>query len=426
MRTVVFDYLIFFLGFSFWTFSEPLQVVVKGESVLLIDADTDAILFEKEAYTPHYPASTTKIATALYTLKFKQEALSDLITVEQEALATVSQEVKRQSHYALPAYWLEPDGKQIGLRRGEAFTLKQLLEGMLIYSGNDASNVIAQALGNTIPDFMNQVNAYLKEIGCRQTHFCNPHGLHHPQHQTTAYDLALMAKEALKIPIFREIVSSVRFTRPKTNKQKGAIFLQSNRLLRPGPFYYSKAIGIKTGYHAKAKHTLVGAARSEDRTLIAVLLGYQDRDQMFRDAIKLFDTAFNQPKIRRTFLKAGIQKFNLFLHQANQSLQTYLMEDLTLDYYPAEDPQPDCKLKWHVLTLPIKKDQNVGELYLFSKNGQLLKKTPILAWQDVQLKWPYNWMTAFREFVHQYPFLSWTTLIMLISLIMVSFWFLFK
>ncbi len=372
--------------------AEPLKVEIKGEAAILMNAQSGVILFEHEAFVSHYPASTTKIATALYALTLKEAELNTLIIAEQDSLAVVTQEVKRQSKDMLPAYWLEPDGMHIGIKKGESLTLLDLLKGMLIPSGNDAANVIAQALGPSIPRFMEALNGYLKEIGCQHTHFCNPHGLHNPHHQTTAYDLALITKEALKNSVFCNIVAQTRFIRPKTNKQAATTLLQTNRLIRPGKFYYAKAIGVKTGYHAKAKNTFIGAAKANGRTLIVVLLGYQDRNAIFQDAIKLFEAAFNQPKVQRIFLKSGPQTFTQSYPHANHLLQTYLSEDLILNYYPAEDPQAKCLLYWHPLTLPILKDQKVGELHLVSKEGKILKQITLWASENVHLAWPYRWL----------------------------------
>ena len=203
-----------------------------------------------------------------------------------------------------------------------------------------------------------------------------------------------MAKEGLKYPQFCEIVAKTRFIRPKTNKQAATTLLQTNRLLRPGKLYYSKAIGVKTGYHAKAKHNLVAASRDDGRTLVAVLLGYKERSAMFEDAAKLFETAYNQPKVQRIYLKAGPQSFSLNLPQTRNPLQTYLSDSLSLDFYPAEDPQAKCLLYWNNLKPPIAKDQVVGELQLASADGAVLKRTSLLAAHDVKLSWPHNWLSA--------------------------------
>jgi D-alanyl-D-alanine carboxypeptidase (penicillin-binding protein 5/6) len=367
--------------------AEPLQVDIQGEAGLLMNAQSGAILFEQEAFTPRYPASTTKVATALYALKLKGEELDLPIEAEQESLVSVTQEAKRKSNFTLPGYWLEPDGTNIGIKKGEILTLHDLLRGLLIPSGNDAANVIAQALGPSIPQFMEGLNAYLQEIGCEQTFFCNPHGLHDAKHQTTPYDLALIMREALKNPVFCDIIAQSRFVRPKTDKQAATTLLQGNRLMRPGKFHYAKAIGGKTGYHAKAKNTFVGAAQSNGRTLIVVLFGYSERQAIFQDAIKLFDAAFNQPKVQRRYVKAGPQPFTQDLLRANCPLHTYLEEALSLDYYPAEDPEAKCLLYWETLELPVLKDQKVGELHLVNKEGRVLKKVALLASEEVNLTW---------------------------------------
>lgn len=385
------------LLFSLHLSAEPLQFQIQGNAAIVMNAESGQTLFQHEAYRQHYPASTTKVATALYVLKEYGHLLEMPIEAEQEALTTMSQEGKRKSENTGAAYWLEPDGMHIGIKKGEILRLHDLLKGMLIPSGNDAANVIAHALGPQIPLFMDRLNTYLQELGCEKTYFCNPHGLHHPQHQTTAYDLALITKEALKYPLFCEAVAQTRFIRPKTNKQSATTLLQTNRLLRPGKHYYAKAIGVKTGYHAKAKKTLIAAAQSEGRTLIIVLLGYPDRQAIFGDAIKLFEMAFNQPKVQRIFFNAGPQTFTTVIPRATP-LQTYFSDPLTLDYYPAEDPQAKCLLYWHTLEPPILKHQQVGELQLVSASGNVLKKVPLLAAEEVRLRWPYSWLKALSFF----------------------------
>lgn len=399
-------------------YAEPLQLDIQGEAGILLNAETGSILFEKEAYALHYPASTTKVATALYVLKKKKNAIEDMVVAKQDALVSVAPDVKRKSNYTLPAYWNESDGTHIGLKVGEEMSLHDLLKGMMICSGNDAANVIAQSVSGTIPQFMNELNEFLKEMGCECTYFCNPHGLHHPEHQTTAYDLALMAKEALKDPVFCEIVSQARFIRPKTNKQKATTLLQGNRLLRAGKFYYSKAIGIKTGYHSKAKHNLIGAARQGERVLIAVLLGYQQRDHLFQDAIRLFEMAFNQPKVQRTFLASGPQKFTQLLPHSNRALTTYLPENMSLEYFPAEEPEVKCLLYWDPLYLPIEKDQKVGEVHLVTSSEVVLKRLPLLAAEAVQYKWPYQWISWMESLTYSYW--SWMGMILLFLIFLID------
>ncbi len=418
--------LIFIYWHSFGCWGEPLKYTICGEAALLMNAETGAILFEKNARVSKFPASTTKVATALYALHLLGPDLNAKVIAEAESLKSLSQELKIKSNFNLPGYWLEPDGTHIGIKVGEELSFRELLEGTLIASGNDASNVIAQALGPTIPKFVAGLNAYLKEIGCQNTKYYNPHGLHHPQHTTTAYDLAWMTKLALNNPIFSEIVAMRRFNRPKTNKQNAATFLQSNRLLRPGSFYYPKAIGVKTGYHSRAKKTFIGAARFENRTLIAVLLGYKDRNAIFSEAIKLFDTAFNQPKVERIYLKKGPQSFTQQISHGDRLLETSLIENFSLSYYPAEEPEVKCFLHWNELNLPIIQGQQVAELQLMTIEGKLLKRTQLFASNHVRRVWPYNWLANLNEFYGAHPFISGIYILALLTSIGGSFWMIYR
>lgn len=362
----------------------PLKTTVSAEGAILINADTGAVLFEYQADKPLYPASVTKMATALYALNRGGIHLDTVITAEGEALTPTTEAAKKRSNYKDPAYWLETDGTHIGLKRGEQMSLHDLLYGIMLASGNDAANVVAQYIAGSVSQYMADVNAYLQELGCTSTHLCNPHGLHHPDHVSTARDLALIAREGLKNPIFREIVATVRHTRPKTNLQEPSTLLQGNLLLRKGPNYYGKAIGIKTGYHSRARHNIAAAARQGDRTLIAVLMQNPDRKEMFKEAVKLFELAFQQPKVERTYLESGPQPFALKLPGSNKAIETFLPESITYSYYPAEEPNMRAVLFWdEKLSLTIKKGQRVGEIRLIAEEGRIVQQIPLFANNDV-------------------------------------------
>lgn len=413
-----------FYLFALSVFCEPLSFDIKGDAAILINAESGAILFEKNAHTALYPASTTKIATALFALSLlKNNDLQTLVVAEPESLKKVTEATKKKLDYQMPGYWLEPDGTNIRLQPYEELSYQNLLEGMLIPSGNDAANVIAQALGPTIPVFVTKLNQFLKEQGCVETTYYNPHGLHHPEHVTTAYDLAHMTAIALKNPVFCDIVKKTRFQRPQTNLQLPATFLQGNRLLRAGQLHYAPAIGVKTGYHSKAKKTFVGAAQIGDRRLILVLLGYKDKNAIFEQAINIFDTAFNQSQVEQTFLRAGPQNYHLNLPHAKNKLLTHTVNDLTMTYYPAEESAVKCYLKWELPVLPIKKNQKVGELYLMASNEKIINKVDLLALQSVKKAWPYNWLGNLENFYINHPFISISYLLLLLCCIGFSFWF---
>lgn len=238
------------------------------------------------------------------------------------------------------------------------------------------------------------LNNFIKNLGCKETHFTNPHGLHHPKHSTTPYDMAIIAREAMKNATFREIVAASKFIKPKTNKQESLVILQKNRLLRTGRHYYPKAIGVKIGYTSIAKHTIVAAAKHEDRELIVVLMKCEDSGEMYRDAIRLFDAAFNQEKVQKILLKSGVQKYTCQVNGADKPIKTYTTENLGLEFYPAEEPAVKCYLEWLPNKTPILKDQIVGELQLKTLQGQLIQKVNLFAQEDIHETW-LQWISNF-------------------------------
>jgi serine-type D-Ala-D-Ala carboxypeptidase (penicillin-binding protein 5/6) len=376
-------------------FSVSLSLDIKAEAAILMNAKTGAILYEKKSKELCYPASITKIATALYALKLKGEKLEEILTAQQDDLATATSEAWQKSNYTLPAHWLTNGGTHIGLKVGEQMRLHDLLYGMMLASGNDASNVVARCAGEgSIAQFIKGLNSYLKQLGCLATTFYNPHGLFHPKHQTTAYDMALITREALKNPVFCKIVSTVRHTRPKTNKQEPSTFIQTNKLLKSGSLYYPKSIGVKTGHLSQAeKNTFVAAARDGERVLIAVLLKVKERSDIFNDAIRMFEAAFKQSIEVKVLLKKGLQSFKLDLEQGNQPITTYTSQDLTLNFYPAEEPAYKTYLYWDSLTLPIKKGQRVGELRVQGQEGVVLASTALFSEKEVTGTW-FSWISA--------------------------------
>ena len=359
--------------------AQPLDVEVTARSAIVMNADTGAILYEKHPHLPSYPASITKVATALFVLDHKKPSLDQLVTVSGEALKI--KPVKKEGDF--PAYWGEIDGTKMGLIKGEILSLESLLHGLLLISGNDAANTLAEGVSPSISDFMEELNGYVRSLGCVNTQFRNPHGLHHPEHFTTAYDICLITKKALQVPKFREIVAKVSYLKPKTNKQPQTEIRNFNALIKPGQYFYPKAIGIKTGYHSKAVNTLVAAAEHEGRTLIAVLLGCPHRKSRYEDAIRLFEAAFGEEKQTRLLLDTT-QAFSREIPGGKQPLKGALASPIEIAFYPSEEPTCKALLHWDVVPLPIRKGQKVGEVRIQTEEGSLLTKGELLAQETVE------------------------------------------
>lgn len=364
------------LLFFYPLLASPLQVPVNAKAALILNAENGRVLFEKNGYELAFPASTTKVATALFALEKCGDQLDELVEVKNYTLARMNQNMKEARGYRIPPYWLQADGTSIRLQRGEKISLEDLLYGLMLQSGNDAANAIADYVSGGITHFMQEMNLYLKEIGCHHTNFANPHGLHFPSHKTTPYDLAKMAAVALKNPMFCKIVTSDGHVCGMTNKSEERELVQKNELLKEGRFHYEGALGVKTGGHSKAGYCLVAAAEREGRRLIAVLLGCDDPKSRYRDACALFDSAFAEKKLTRKLYNADE---NLF---TKEKMRAQLKEDVSISYYPSEEPEIQAKVKWKIGAFPINAGEKVGELQIKNERGEVLMSHDLLSISD--------------------------------------------
>lgn len=242
---------------------------LSASSALLLDADSGDVLFEKNARTPMGMASTTKIMTAL---------------IAAELLAP-------EKVVSIPREAVNVEGSSVYLCEGERLTVRQLLYAVLLASANDAATAIAIAAAGSVNEFCVLMNERAAELGLRDTNFVNPHGLYHPDHYTTAYDLAVISAEALRNSTVREIVATRRTTIPQGVTYDGQTppatryLYNHNKLLS----LYDGAIGLKTGYTTDTGRCLVSAALRDGLTLIAVTLRAPDD---WRDHTAMLDYGF--------------------------------------------------------------------------------------------------------------------------------------
>lgn len=248
--------------------------LAQGESsaraACILDMETGRVLFECNMHTRLPMASTTKVMTALLAIE-----LGDL-----ESRVTCSQN----------AYGVS--GTSIYLQEGETLTLREMLLGLMLASGNDAAVAIAEHIGGTMEAFVGLMNARAKSIGAVNTHFANPHGLPDDTHYTTAYDLALIAREAMKNDTFRSIVSTQRASIPWEGRTYKRQLNNKNKLLST----YDGATGVKTGYTSKAGRCLVFGALRENLELIGCVLGCGN---WFDEAARLMDGCYGTYSMAR-------------------------------------------------------------------------------------------------------------------------------
>lgn len=228
---------------------------VQAKSAMLLELGTDQILFEQNADQQIYPASLTKIMTCMLTLEHGN--LSDTITVSETALQGLSEA-----------------GSTAGLMAGEQLSLEELLYCMMLSSANEACNIAAEYVAGSVDAFVAMMNERAAELGCTGTHFNNPHGLHDENHYTTARDLSLIAREALKNETFRTITSTVTHEVPATNLSEPRSLSSTNFLITPSSkYYYEPARGVKTGFTTPAGHCLISTASNGRMELLSIVCG---------------------------------------------------------------------------------------------------------------------------------------------------------
>lgn len=276
---------------SFIENTDPLpDIPIYSKAAILVEPNTGKILYNKNGKEKKYPASTTKILTAIIVIENCK--LDDKVVVDYDSIIEVP------SGYTIAA-----------LQVGEELTVKQLLQVLLIHSANDAANVLARHVSGSIEEFANLMNKKAEEIGCKDTHFTNPSGKHDDDHYTTAYDLALMMDYCLDNETFFELVSSKSCIIPPTNKYTERVFTNTNELLvmdtreMDDNYYYPYAIAGKTGYTSQANNCLVAAAIKDDVKLISVVLDGVRTDEglsaRFMDTKTLFEYGYNNFTIRK-------------------------------------------------------------------------------------------------------------------------------
>lgn len=381
-----------FLFLSFFLMStlsaQPLNVKVRAKSAILYNPDNGAILFQKRAKEPHYPASILKIATALFVLDQKNIDLQKICVASKDALEIIRADEKQADPLSYPPYIIEHDGVTIGLEEGKEYSLEELMHGLLLKSGNDAANVIAEEIGGSIPKFMEDLNLYLQKRGIHQTRFQNPHGLHHPAQMTTAYDMALITGLAFQNPTFCKIAIT-----PTYLFKEGKQITNTNRLLKEGKYQYPKYIGGKTGYIASAGHNLVAAAEQNGRKLIVVLLGCENIREHFEDAINIFEVAFREKEKKRLLFSKDHECFLRKNSKDEEILKAKLEQDVAVHYFPSEESDLHAKLIWYKLKGPVLKDAVVGKLVVENAAGIELTTAPLLAtWTCEKPNFSHWWL----------------------------------
>lgn len=248
---------------------------IRSEAYIVIDAETGQILLEHNSRQREYPASITKILTAALTLEHGGD-LDSLVTMTDEAVWSVGR-----------------DTTHIALMPGEEVPVRSLLYATMLQSANDAANGLALYTSGDLKEFSRLMNERAREAGALDSHFANAHGLHDPDHYTTAYDMAMITRWALTVDGFREVFGAESYLMPPTNRQAGSRrFDTYHMMIVDSAFTYDGAWGGKLGWTPEAQHTLVTAAERDGMKLICVVMKSPHAHDKFRDTAALLDACF--------------------------------------------------------------------------------------------------------------------------------------
>ena len=255
----------------------PQGPLAQAEGAVVMDMDTGTVLYGKNMETNFFPASITKIMTALVAMDQAGDNLDQVIECPDEV------------------YDLEEGASHLGFAPGEKLTLRQALYGLMLASANDLGNAIAVHIGGSIAGFADLMNEKAADLGCEHTHFTNPHGLHNDDHYTCALDMARIARAAYANPVFREICSTREGSIPKTNmEEETRYFLNHHKMLQKDSEYYQEwCTGGKTGFTSDAWNTLVTFGEKDDMKLVCVVLHEDGAYRSYEDTTQLMEYGFS-------------------------------------------------------------------------------------------------------------------------------------
>ena len=337
---------------------------VQAQAAIVMDAKTGKILYEKDAYTMREPASVTKIVTCLVALDHLE--MDQKITIQADG---------------------NPTGNVINVKAGEVFTAEQLIYALMLPSANDAAVALAVEIGGSEENFCKMMNEKAKECGAKNSNFMNPNGLNWPgdeAHLTTAYDLAVITKYALKNDKFREIVGTLTYEIPATNKSEARKLINTNKFLwdadtteyvkskqeKPEelwvPEYYEGVIGVKTGLTSTAGSCFVGAVNVNGTELISVVL-HSEEDGRFTDTAALWDYAISTYYDTHVMAAAGSDMEKVRVKRGEVRRVMAVPEKDASITVPAGEKIKNVKVKTETqkLRAPIEKGQVIGTVKVY-------------------------------------------------------------
>lgn len=353
--------------------STTVELADKAKSAVLIERDTGTILYDKNSDEKLPPASMTKIMTMLLIM----EALD-------------KNQIKWDEKVRTSEYAASMGGSQIFLETGEEMTVEQMLKGIAIGSGNDASVAMAEKIAGSTEEFVNMMNKKLDELGLKNTHFKNPTGLPEDGHYSSAHDMALMAKELLKYDEITKFTGKYEdYLREGTDKRFWLV--NTNRLVK----FYPGVDGLKTGFTNEAKYCLTATAKKDNMRVIAVVFGADTPKDRNAQVTKMLDYAFSQYQTHPLFEKDQVLT-KLKVSKGSEKEANLMTSEpisvLTKKGENVDDVIQEIVMKKDVKA-PIKKGDELGTLQL-KKDDKVLVESKLVAENDIE---EASWWKLFKR-----------------------------
>ena len=319
--------------------------LTSARGMCVMEQSSKRVLYQKDMDTMRANASTTKIVTAITVIQ-NCSNLDEVITVHDKSIGV--------------------EGTSIYLRKGEQISVRDLLYGLMLRSGNDSAVALAYHVGGTEENFVNMMNELCTKIGTKNTHFSNPHGLDEDCHYTTAYDLALVTSYALNNPIFAEIVKTKQHTIPATNISETRYLTNKNRLLNS----LDGCVGVKTGFTSRAGRCLVSAITRNGITIVCVVLNC---GPMFEESVALLNKAYSEYDFSKVVVKNEPIYNEYYIDSKRGELCLYCDEDYIYPLKANELDKIRVVYTLNELKNNIEENEEVGEISVFYDNH--LQKT---------------------------------------------------
>lgn len=362
------------------TEAKSVDLKVQAPSAILMDKDTGTIIYDKDSHKKLPPASMTKIMTMI-------------LIMEEIDKGTLSWDEKIRTS----AKAASMGGSQIFLEEGEEMTVEELMKAIAISSANDASVAMAERIAGTEEAFVKRMNQKAKSLGLKNTNFKNSTGLPEKDHYSTAYDMAIMAKELLKHEEITKYTSIYEdYLRENTDKKFWLV--NTNRLVK----FYDGVDGLKTGYTSEAKYCLTATAKRGNFRVISVVMGAKNTKTRNRDITTMLDYAFNQFDVKKLYERGDVVKEIDISKGTKKKIKVITDDDVSILHKKGENIdgiKKNIKINKN-LKAPIQKGEVIGKI-IIEKDGKALSETPLTSAEDIQKA---SWWQLFKRVLHQLTF----------------------